>query len=132
MEHVFLQKAFKQAPKKDPSKKRGPFVEHTAAVPPLLASGSGPFSCFRIVPRVRLYAGADGTLDDIDKMMMKYDADCTGSFSIAEVKTIIHDLEASKSASKNLGRALAGTVIVMLAVIGALIGMMIMSIEVTK
>jgi len=81
---------------------------------------------------IKLYAGADGTLDDIDKMMMKYDADCTGSFSIAEVKTIIHDLEASKSAVKNLGRALAGTVIVALAVIGALIGLMIMSIEVTK
>jgi len=81
---------------------------------------------------MKIYAGADGQLDEIDKMMMKYDADCSGCFSIAEVKSIIHDLEASKQNTKNLARALGLTIIIALVVIGALIGLMIMSIEVTK
>jgi len=81
---------------------------------------------------MKIYAGADGQLDEIDKLMMKYDADCSGCFSIAEVKSIIHDLEASKQNTKNLARALGLTVIIALVVIGALIGLMIMSIEVTK
>lgn len=81
---------------------------------------------------IKLYAGADGELDELDKLMMKYDADCSGSFCIAEVKTIIHDLQAQKDTTKHLARALVATILVSLIIMGVLIALMILSIEVTK
>ncbi|CAE8692175.1 unnamed protein product [Polarella glacialis] len=38
-----------------------------------------------------IYAGADGVMDEVEEIMMKYDADQSGCFSVAEVKAIIQD-----------------------------------------
>jgi len=80
----------------------------------------------------QLYAGADGKLDDIEKLMLKYDEDRSGHFCISEVKSIIRDLEQHKQNSKHLGRALIGTVGIGLLVLAAMFALMILSIEATK
>jgi len=80
----------------------------------------------------QLYAGTDCKLGDVEKMMLKYDQDRDGQFSISEVKSIIRDLEEQTRTSRNLGRALIGTVCGGLLVFGAMFALMILSIEATK
>eukprot|EP01047_Picozoa_sp_COSAG01_P021883 COSAG01_NODE_1283_length_10920_cov_5.539507_8_plen_125_part_00 len=50
--------------------------------------------------RLALYdVDGDGSLDSIERTIMKYDANADGSFSIAEVKAIIQDLKSAEKAS---------------------------------
>jgi hypothetical protein len=100
---------------------------------------AAPPVCDDIVPKQKTqeelekdFAGADGHLDDIEKLMLKYDEDRSGQFSVAEVKSIVRDLEEQKKTSKHLGRALIGTVFVSLLVLGSMFALMILSIESTK
>ena len=41
----------------------------------------------------------DGSLDSIERTIMKYDVNADGNFSIAEVKAIIQDLKSAEKAS---------------------------------
>ncbi|CAE8586818.1 unnamed protein product [Polarella glacialis] len=65
-----------------------------------------------------IYAGADGVMDEIEKIMMKYDADQSGCFSVAEVKAIIQDLENHRKQARHLLRALGLTIVIALIVLG--------------
>eukprot|EP00442_Polarella_glacialis_P057888 CAMPEP_0115105656 /NCGR_PEP_ID=MMETSP0227-20121206/36138_1 /TAXON_ID=89957 /ORGANISM="Polarella glacialis, Strain CCMP 1383" /LENGTH=122 /DNA_ID=CAMNT_0002503001 /DNA_START=167 /DNA_END=531 /DNA_ORIENTATION=+ len=71
-----------------------------------------------------IYAGADGVMDEVEEIMMKYDADQSGCFSVAEVKAIIKDLENHRKQAKHIFRALLLTIVVALVVLGTLFVMM--------
>ncbi|CAE8659889.1 unnamed protein product [Polarella glacialis] len=79
-----------------------------------------------------IYAGADGVMDEIEEIMMKYDADQSGCFSVAEVKAIINDLENHRKQAKHLFRALLLTIVVALIVLGTLFAMMFASNQAAK
>ncbi|CAE8674178.1 unnamed protein product [Polarella glacialis] len=79
-----------------------------------------------------IYAGADGVMDEVEKIMMKYDADQSGCFSVAEVKAIIQDLENHRKQAKHMLRALLLTIVLALIVLGTLFVMMFLSNEAAK
>ena len=45
--------------------------------------------------------GADGELSPLERTLMKYDADKSGQFSVAEVKAVVDDLQKEQ---KQVGR----------------------------
>jgi len=79
-----------------------------------------------------LYGGEDGVIDATERVMMKYDVDVNGSFSIPEVKAIIVDLEHQKQKSKNLARALVGVVAVFVFFCGVLLCLVFAANEASK
>ncbi|CAE8663259.1 unnamed protein product [Polarella glacialis] len=79
-----------------------------------------------------IYAGADGVMDEVEEIMMKYDADQSGCFSVAEVKAIIQDLENHRKQAKHMFRALLLTIVLALIVLGTLFVMMFLSNEAAK
>ncbi|CAE8632781.1 unnamed protein product [Polarella glacialis] len=71
-------------------------------------------------------------MDEVEEIMMKYDADQSGCFSVAEVKAIIKDLENHRKQAKHIFRALLLTIVVALVVLGTLFVMMFLSNEAAK
>lgn len=67
---------------------------------------------------IAIYAGADGVLDEQEAVMMKYDVDGDGQFSIAEVKAIINDLDNLHRHARGLRKVIiVGTLIFVLVMI---------------
>lgn len=79
-----------------------------------------------------MYGGEDGVLDATEEIMMKYDVDKNGTFSISEVKAIVSDLEQKKKSVRNLKKMLVGVVFVAVVVCALLFGLMFASNEAAK
>ena len=81
---------------------------------------------------VAKYGGEDGVIDAIEEVMMKYDKDKNGTFSIAEVKAIVADLQAKNKQVKNLKKALVVGFLIAVVVCAVLFSMMFASNEAAK
>jgi len=81
---------------------------------------------------VAKYGGENGVIDAIEEVMMQYDKDKNGTFSIAEVKAIIIDLQAKKKQVNNLKKAMVVGFLISVAVCSVMFGMMIASNEAAK
>jgi len=81
---------------------------------------------------VAKYGGEDGVIDAIEEVMMKYDKDKNGTFSIAEVKTIVTDFQAKSQQVKNLKKVLVVGFLISVAVCAVLFSMMFASNEAAK
>ena len=71
-------------------------------------------------------------MGELEKMMMKYDADGTGTFSVAEVKAIVKDLEVSKKQANAFAKLSAGLTLSFLVLAAAMLVMGLMANEVSK
>ena len=67
----------------------------------------------------------DGVLGPIEQCMKKYDTDGSGSFSAAEVKAIINDLEESKETARNLTKLLALFALGFIGLCGVMLGVVV-------
>lgn len=81
---------------------------------------------------VAMYGGEDGVLDAVEEVMMKYDKDKNGNFSMAEVKAIVQDLEQKKSHVKNLQKLVIAVVLTAIVACSVLFGLMFASNEAAK
>jgi len=81
---------------------------------------------------VAMYGGKDGVMDAAEEVMMKYDKDKSGKFSIAEVKAIVQDLEQKKSQVKNLKMVLVGAIFAAIVVCSVMFGLMFSANEAAK
>ena len=64
-------------------------------------------------------------LGPIEQCMKKYDTDGSGSFSAAEVKAIINDLEESKETARNLTKLLALFALGFIGLCGVMLGVVV-------
>ena len=80
----------------------------------------------------RIYGDAQGNLDALDKLLMKYDVDCSGDFTITEVKAIVRDLDNQKQMNKQLMKIIIGGGMVFVAMCGLLVALMLAANEVSK
>jgi len=78
------------------------------------------------------YGGEDGVLDAIEEVMMKYDVDKNGQFSVPEVKAIVSDLDEQKKSVRNLKKMLLGAIFVGVVACMVLFGLMFASNEAAK
>jgi len=67
------------------------------------------------------YGGGGGQLDDIEKLMMKYDQDKSGTFDFAEVKKIISEFQQEKDKAKSLKKRLCWAQVGILVVCGMMV-----------
>lgn len=65
--------------------------------------------------------GADGELSPLERMMMKYDTDKSGEFSVSEVKAIVDDLGKERAKGESMQRVILGLVATLILVVGTLL-----------
>ena len=68
----------------------------------------------------------------LEEIMMKYDINGDATFSPAEVKHIIGDMEESKAHAKNLSKIVFGLIFVLLLLCGVMFGVVFAGNEATK
>ena len=81
----------------------------------------------------RMYdLNGDGVLSDVEKMMMKYDTDGNGTFSLAEVKAVIADLHQTEKEKHQYKRLSLGMFLLCFAALAAMLGTSVWGAQLTK
>lgn len=73
-----------------------------------------------------------GSLDALEKTMMKYDTEGTGSFTMSEVKAIVRDLEAAKSDARRTRKLSFGLLAIVFAAIVVIFALVMAGNEASK
>jgi len=74
----------------------------------------------------------DGEISKLERLLMKYDVDKSGTFSVAEVKAIVVDLDKEEKKGKSLKKVIAGLVVGLVGVVCALLVIVVMANELSK
>lgn len=74
----------------------------------------------------------DGKLSEVEKTLKRYDVDGTGTFSIAEVKAVIGDLEQSKKHASQLGKLASALAFGLILLCGVMFAVVFAGNEATK
>ena len=73
-----------------------------------------------------------GKLDDLQKLMMSYDADRSGEFTVHEVQSIVHELNAANRDKSRLAKALALVVVLYVLTLVCIFGVALAAAEASK
>jgi hypothetical protein len=74
----------------------------------------------------------NGVLDNVEQIIRRYDADGSGTFSLTEVRNIVHDLEAAKADAKRMHKIVSFSFLAVLLVCCTMLAITIIGNEISK